>query len=213
MGNAMDWWRKPALLVLVIASVGVAACSDSDEEGDSPSQDSAESTTTRESSSSTPDGVQRQPEGQASFFSIDEVIFGPDAHVVVRNITDIDVSIDRLHVCQGEECSAIPDEVVPADGVVILAIGSAPPREGVALEKVNLGALNPSDGEVAIYVSDPDDPTRIVNYLEWGSTPHPRAADAIERGIWLEGTYAPSGDDAVRLYRNPDSGLWLWETA
>ena len=203
---------KPVLAVLAAVCVGLLGCSDSDD-GDEGAGDEEGTSTTVEASSANADGVQRQPEGQASFFEFEEVLFGDGEAVVLRNVNEIDVSTDRLHLCQGDECSALPDTVVPGGERVVLASGDPTEDNGVVIAGVDVGELDPPDGELVIYVSEPGDPERMVNYLEWGSTPHDRTEDAIERGLWLEGSFAPSGEDATRLYKDPDSGLWLWEAA
>lgn len=210
MVNSSRW--KSALVVPLVLSIGLLGCSSSDDDEQGSGDGSDEPTTSAEASSLNADGVQRQPEGQASFFEIEEVRFGDEEAVVLRNVTGIEASTDRLHLCHGDECSALPDTVVPAGEQVVVTSADPGEADGVVVGGVDLGGLEPVDGEVAVYVSDPDDPELMINYLEWGSTPHSRAGDAIDRGLWLEGSFAPSGETATRLYKDADSGLWLWES-
>ena len=75
-----------------------------------------------------------------------------------------------------------------------------------------LGELRPADGEVALYSSqNVNDPKAMLVYLEWGSTPHEDTQTAIDAGLWIKGSYAPSAKDATRLFRQ-DTGLWLFDT-
>lgn len=189
------------VLILVLA-----ACSSSDD---------AESTTSVDGSNTIAGSsdVQRQPENSSSFFSIEEVLLGSNGYVALNNFTGVPVTLDGLYLCQGGDCFSLPDEIIQPGGTMYVAVGSAPEVDGPVITDATIGDLAPSDGELALYVTDPTDSERIIMYLEWGSTPHERTDAAIAAGIWLEGSHAPSGDNAVRLYRNPDSGLWLWDAA
>jgi hypothetical protein len=157
--------------------------------------------------------VQRQPEAASSFFSIEEVVLDPDGYVALNNFTDVPVTLDGLHLCQGADCFALPDEAVASGATAYIATGESPDVDGVVITGATIGVLAPSDGELALYVVDPSDPERIIRYLEWGSTPHERTDQAVAASLWSEGSFAPSGDNAVRLYRDADSGLWLWDAA
>ncbi len=58
---------------------------------------------------------------------------------------------------------------------------------------------------------DPKDPAALEAYLEWGSTPHEGTAAAVASGRWRDGSYAPAGENAARLFVDLGTGLWLWE--
>jgi hypothetical protein len=189
-------------VVLLVLTIGAAACS---------SDDAAQTTTSAANETTTT--IQRQPEGSSSFFSFEEVLLGPDGYVALNNFTSVPVTLDGLHLCQGGDCFTLPDEVVPAGGIAFIATGAAPDVEGIVVVGATIGILAPSDGELALYVTDPADPEKIISYLQWGFTPHERTQIAIDKGLWQENGWAPSGDNAVRLYRDPDSGLWLWDAA
>jgi hypothetical protein len=103
-----------------------------------------------------------------------------------------------------ESCGAPPEETAH------IATGGAPNRVGEIVANAPVGPIRPEDGEIALYVDDPTDPVKIVAYMQWGSTPHERTNEAIAAGLWLEGFYAPSGENAVRLHRNLETGPWLW---
>jgi hypothetical protein len=186
----------------------LAACSGSDDDGATTTAASGETDTTSGSSE-----VQHQPEAASSFFSIDEIVLDPDGYVALNNFTDVPVTLDGLHLCQAADCFALPDEAVAPGATAYIATGESPDVDGVVITGATIGVLAPPDGELALYVSDPSDPERIITYMEWGSTPHERTEEAVTAGLWPEGSFAPSGDNAVRLYRDPDSGLWLWDAA
>lgn len=204
------------IAAVLLMAVSVAACSgdDADESTttDAPTTTSVEATTSTASAETT-STIQRQPEGASAFFSIDEVVLGPEGYVTLNNFTDVAVTLGGLHLCQGPTCFALPDEAVESGGNAYVAVGEAPDVDGTIVIGATIGALRPPDGELALYVTDPDDPEKLVAYMQWGSTPHDRTEQAIAKGLWLEGSYAPSGDNAVRLYRDLDSGLWLWDAA
>lgn len=160
----------------------------------------------------TSSGVQRQPEGASSFFSIEEIGIDPDGWVALKNFTDVTVTLDGLFLCQDGECLALPDENVGAGETAYIVTGQAPDVDGVVVAGASIGTLAPADGEVALFVTQPGSTDSLIAFLEWGSTPHSYTEMAISRGLWLEDSYAPAGENAVRLYRNPESGLWLWDT-
>jgi hypothetical protein len=51
----------------------------------------------------------------------------------------------------------------------------------------------------------------MVGRLAWGSTPHDLTSLTVEVGLWFETSHAPSSENATRLYRVEESGLWLFE--
>jgi len=147
-----------------------------------------------------------------SFFAIYEVGLGPEGYISLTNFTDVAVSTSGLTLCQGSDCFELPDVEVAAGEVARVAVGDGARIDGVIATEATLGELRPSDGEIAIYASqDYDDPRAMLAYLQWGSTPHGLTSVAVEAGLWFETSYAPSSANATRLYRIPESGLWLFE--
>jgi hypothetical protein len=143
-------------------------------------------------------------------FSIEEVGLGPDGYVTLENFTGVAESLGGLVVCQGSHCRKLPAVQVTPGRRVRIAVGKGNGVKNVVVPDVDLGTLNPSDGEVAIYANgDAQHPKDIVNYVQWGSTPHARTAAAVKAGLWLRTAYAPTSPKAVRLYKRP-SGLWLF---
>jgi hypothetical protein len=147
-----------------------------------------------------------------SFFAIYEVGLGPDGYISLLNFTDVAISTGGLTLCQGSDCFALPDVEVPAGETARVTVGDGEGLEGVIATEATLGELRSSDGEIAIYASQTyDDPKAMLAYLQWGSTPHDLTNVAVEAGLWFETSYAPSSANATRLYRVPESGLWLFE--
>jgi hypothetical protein len=145
-------------------------------------------------------------------FDIVEVGVGATGYVTLRNFTDTDASLGTLYLCQADGCVDLPDVAVPAGEVIRIAVGDGSGLEDVAMTNTKLD-LSPPDGEVAVFASsDTGKREDIRAYLQWGSTPHDLTHVAVDAGLWLETAFAPSGPDAVRLWRN-DSGLWLWDAA
>ena len=144
------------------------------------------------------------------YFSIEEIGLGPDGWVTLHNYTDTAASLDSLYLCQPPHCIDLPDVVVEPRSLARIAVGGGSSLDDVAMTGADL-TLEPTDGEVALYSTDDvDDSTRLWAYLEWGSTPHEGTAAAIEVGLWNEGSYAPSGPTATRLWKT-DANLWVWD--
>jgi hypothetical protein len=147
-----------------------------------------------------------------SFFEINEVGLGPDGFVALTNFTEVEVTLEGLYMCQGEDCFALPAEVVAGGETVRIAAGDGSGLENVIATRATFGELQSADGEIAVFASDDtSNAEALLIYLQWGSTPHTLTSLAVERGLWFETSYAPSGPDATRLFRVEESGLWLWE--
>lgn len=209
--------HQKLFLILIIILVLLAACSSSGEESgngqvnapsSSESNQSADNTE-MEYPTNTP-GPLAQRTQAGSFFEINEVGLGSDGYVALTNFTGVEVTLEGLFLCREKECFALPAYVVKGGETVLVASG-----DGEGLENViatQFGELRPADGELALFSSENiDDPDALLLYLQWGSTPHALTSLAIERGLWFETSYAPSGPNATRLFRNEESGLWLWE--
>ena len=205
----------PAMRDLMLALVAVAllatACGGDEADATTTSTDVTTTSTEVEQTTSTA-AVRTQPVGASSFFAINEVGLGPDGYVSLTNFTDVPVTLAGLYLCQRPNYIELPDVLVEAGATVRVALGDGAGLENVVVTNASLGDLNPSDGEIAIYTSrDFDDSAAIIEYLEWGSTPHGRTNVAIAAGLWPEGSFAPTSATATRLFRVPESGLWLFE--
>jgi hypothetical protein len=143
-------------------------------------------------------------------FEISEVGLGESGYVVLTNYTDTPAKLTGLYLCQPPDCVELPDTEVPAEGHALVTPGDGEGLDDVVVTDAAL-VLSPPDGEVALFAGgDVEDASKIRSYLQWGSTPHEGTAVAIEAGLWIEGSYAPTAESATRLFRN-DSGLWLFE--
>jgi hypothetical protein len=150
--------------------------------------------------------------GSGAFFTIDEVGLGPNGHIALTNFTDNPADLAGLNLCQGFACYDLPDVVVNAGETIRIATGDGAGLEKVAAVYATIGELHPSDGEVVL-ATEPliQEPGEILLYLQWGSTPHQFTELAVQAGLWLEGSYAPSSQNATRLFKVKDTGLWLFD--
>lgn len=149
--------------------------------------------------------------GGGSLCAINEVGLGTNGYIALTNFTDQPASLGGLLLCQGAKCFALPDVAVTPNSTVRVALGDGTGFDGVVAKGATIGELRPPDGELALYASqNVKDPKAMLVYLEWGSTPHEDTQAAIDAGLWIKGSYAPSARDATRLFRQ-DSGLWLFD--
>jgi hypothetical protein len=190
-----------ALVVLVL--LAIVSCKGA--------QEDAEPIPPAAQTASTPRAATMRP-GGGSFLAIHEVGLGPEGWVSLTNFTGVTVSTAGLHLCQGSACFALPEAEIPAGEIARVAVGSGAGIEDVIAKRATIGELRSPDGEIALYATrDLDEPGAMLVYLQWGSTPHELTETAIAAGLWVEGGYAPTTEDATRLFRVPESGLWLFE--
>jgi hypothetical protein len=195
--------RLPILLGLgALLAFGFVACSDDDDDASTGESLTPASSVVVSTSTPFPDNGYQ--------FEISEAHLGQDGYVTLRNYTDTTASLEGLFLCQPPKCVELPDMEVAPESPALVAVGDGEGLDSVVVTDAGLD-LAPANGEVALFASDDvNDSAQIRSYLEWGSTPHEATDQAIEAGIWLEGSYAPASDTATRLFRN-DQGLWLFE--
>jgi len=192
--------KLAALLISTGLAVALAGC----EGGDSSGNGNSHTTTI----SSSPSPI----EDDGRFFVIDEVGFGPDGYVSLTNFTEAQGSLAGLFVCQPPKCAALPDADVSPGKTVLLAVGGGENLDRVVASDLRLG-LSPDDGEVGLYAStDVEEPLDVRAYVEWGSTPHEGTPVAVEAGLWLEGSFVESSENATRIYRT-EGGEWEFDIA
>jgi hypothetical protein len=183
------------LLALVLGLVALAACG-----GTSPSADPATS----------PNRSPGSAGDVGRYLRISEIGLGPDGYVTLTNFTDQPADLATLFLCQADGCVDLPAYVVEPGASARITAGNGNGLDDVAHTGADL-ELQADDGEVALYsLTDLDDLRSLHAYLEWGSTPHEITQRAIDAGLWLQGSYAPTLPTATRLYQN-DAGLWLFE--
>ena len=103
-------------------------------------------------------------------------------------------------------------EITKVEKFYILSKGLAKFYYGQNNRQILTGELKPGDGEIALFEGqDVKQPQAMKIYFQWGSTPHALTQAAIDAGLWVEGGYGPSSNNATRLYKVKDSGLWLFE--
>ncbi len=147
-----------------------------------------------------------------SYLAINEVGLGENGFVALTNFTDQPADLKGLYLCQGSDCFSLPDVMVAAGETVRIATGDGIGIDGVVASQAPLGELRPSDGEIALLTSQNiDDPKAMLLYFQWGSTPHDLTQIAIDAGLWVKGGYGPSSATATRLFKVPETGLWLFD--
>lgn len=199
--------------IVFILALALVACGSSDPEsptpaGETPSVTPAGSPTAEPTVAGTP--TPHRGEAVGFYLSIEEVGLGPDGYVTIKNFTDTAINIGDLYICQPPRCTRLPEAVMEPGALGRVAVGEGRGIEGVVAKNVPL-QLSPSDGEVAIFGSEKvDDSSAIRAYFEWGSTPHAGTATAVKAALWVEGSYAPTAENATRLFRT-DANLWVFE--
>lgn len=157
-------------------------------------------------------GPAKESFGSGAFFTINEVGLSANGFVALTNFTDQPANLAGLYLCQGFKCFELPVVTVAAGETVRIAVGDGAGLEDVVASHATLGELRPSDGEIALLSSqNPKDPKAMFAYFQWGSTPHDLTQIAIDNGLWLQGGYGPSSDNATRIFRDPETGLWLFD--
>ena len=147
-----------------------------------------------------------------AFLEILEVGLGPNGFIGLTNFTSVPAGLEGLYLCQGSDCFELPDRVVAPEETVRIAVGDGKGHVNVVATRATLGELRPPDGEIALYASlRTEEPGEMGDYLQWGSTPHDLTQVAVEAGLWFETSYAPSSQNATRLFRVAETGLWLFE--
>jgi hypothetical protein len=151
--------------------------------------------------------------GPAPVLRIIEVGFAPD-FVTLENFSDNTTQLTGRWLCDPPACFQLPELDVEAGATVRIALGSDDGAEEAIISDTGLGPLARGDGELGLYASsDTGDPAAVQDYVEWGTTPHEGTTGAVAAGLWREGSYAPSGDAAIRIFVDPGTGLWLWESS
>jgi hypothetical protein len=211
--------RYVALLaVMTAAPLGLATgCGGSEDSSSSttaPASTSTadETTTTRvETTTAGSSATPHEATGAAQpYFSIDEIVLGPNGYVTLTNFTESSESLAGLEMCQGSSCEQLPSIMVPGSDQARIGVGNGDGVKDIAATHAKIGALKASDGEIAIYAKNSDGERQLVSFVEWGSSPHAHTEEAINAGLWLKDSFAPTSAQAVRLYRKA-SGLWLFD--
>ena len=195
-------------ITIILLALVISACSSSE----ASETTAADSTTQTNNPDAAPTEIKPYVQTVGSFLAINEIGLGPEGYISLTNFTNVPVTTKGLYLCQGKDCFALPDAVIEAGETGRVAVGEGKGLENVVASKATIGELKPSDGEVALFASDKfDEPKAMLVYLQWGSTPHALTKLAVEAGLWIETGYAPTSPNATRLYRVPESGLWLFE--
>jgi hypothetical protein len=149
--------------------------------------------------------------GPAPVLHIIEVGFAPD-FVTLENYSDTTAGLGGRWLCDPPACFRLPELDVEAGATVRIALRSDDGVEDAVISNTGLGPLTRGNGELGLYASeDTGDLGAVQDYVEWGATPHQGTTSAVAAGLWREGSYAPSGDTAIRIFVDLETGLWLWD--
>ena len=198
---ALPWLLVGLTLLLIVSACGDDDGGDGNGSGDDDTATPSSSVIVSTSTVFPDEGFQLEING---------VGLGEDGWVALNNYTDQAASLKGLFLCQPPVCVELPDVEVAAETTAIVALGNGDDLQNVVVADAGL-TLSPPNGELALFAGDDTgDSSKIRSYLEWGSEPHEATSVAIEAGLWIEGSYAPTSDGATRLFRS-DEGLWLFE--
>jgi len=80
------------------------------------------------------------------------------------------------------------------------------PRTEILFSVRDVGGVNPSGGEIALYDSDSfSNPDAVLEYVAWGGSGHDRLDVAIEAGRWnRDGTVETDPDTLVVVRADPN---------
>ncbi len=205
-------------IALLLAFVVVAAACGDDDAGDSTvttaatttSQAPAETTTTpaAETTTTVAETTTAPTTTAAEAHEVGLVItslgFESDM-VVITNFGSETIDLSGYWLCQRPSYAAIPSvELAPGEflsidlgGDVFFPIPGSKTIEG----SLNVGGLNPTSGELALYSSNSfGSAEAIVSYVEWGTAGHGRSSVAVQAGIWPEGGFVPTEVDTVSIF-------------
>lgn len=72
------------------------------------------------------------------------------------------------------------------------------PRTEILFRVDDLGGVEPSGGEIGLYLSDSfSDPEAMIEYVAWGESGHSRMDVALDAGEWADGSVETSSDSLV----------------
>lgn len=181
-----------------------------------PAPESTTTTTTTPAAESTTTTTTVAP--GPGVLAITRVVFEPVTYVMITNVGSSPINLGSHWLCRRPAYLQLPDfELQPFD-TVALGLDAEPPGDLVGLTETfalgnALGAISRNDGELGLYRGAQfDDPNAIVDYVEWGSPGHGRAATAIAAGIWDEGAFVEVPEEATSIASSglPAAGFEDW---
>lgn len=177
-----------ALALVVLALIGAACSSGSDETttsaevsttaasttSEAPSTTEAQSTTTAADATTTTSGDPVDPPNAT--FAISEIGFGSAGYVEITNISDSDASLDGYWLCQQPSYHQLAGPLAAGESIRFNAADS------------RFGSLSADGGAMGLYTSGEfGSPDAIAGYVAWGPAGHGRLQVAINGGVWTEG--------------------------
>ncbi len=154
------------------------------------------------------------PAGDAAF-ALNEVRFGDNGWIDIVNLGPDRGDPGGHWIAMHPFYLEVPSTALEVGESVALTFGNPSPRGTASVFPINekLPVPDADAGEVGLYSSgDFGDPLAIVDYVEWGDTPHFRNPVAVAARIWPDGgvVAVPAGALALVANRHPTFGPDDW---
>lgn len=141
-----------------------------------------------------------------ALFAITSVSLSPAGQdVVIQNIGDVTGNLMGFAICQRPNYHTFGDiELAPGELVAVSLGGDVfLPPPGAKTTTANIGRISADDGEIGLYSTNNfGSSSAIVDYVEWGSSGHPRSSVAIEAGIWAPGHTVETTAETTVIFAN-----------
>ncbi len=130
--------------------------------------------------------------------------------VAIYNGTEGTIDLTGYWLVQGRKSAEIPSIQLPPGAYLQLDLGATfffPIPGSLTVDGViQVGNLDPADGEIALFSSDAfDDPASLVSYVEWGQSGHRNDDVAIAAGAWEDGWFVETTDATTAITYFPDT--------
>lgn len=195
----------PTVLILALAACGGSTAETTTSAAPIDTTAPVAATTTTSASpepttATTPESTTNAPVvSPGATFAITMISLGDLGQVVVQNVGNEPGSLGGFWLCQRPSYYEFPDvEVQPGESAAVSVGGDifVPPPGAIAIEGVaGIGPLDPTDGEVGLYLDDAfGNPDAIVSYVEWGRSGHGRSETAVSAKIWPDGGFVETSE-------------------
>jgi hypothetical protein len=144
--------------------------------------------------------------------ALTRVVFAPVVYITITNVGNGPAELSAHWLCQRPAYKKLPSLVLEAGDTVAIGFGEDAPPDLVEFAAVielgdAIGVISKDGGEIGLYL-DPffENPTAMVDYVEWGSSGHGRSSVAVEAGLWTEGAFVTIPPEASSISSSGASG-------